>query len=353
MKLVWAAQRGLLLAVAGLVAMTGAPVAAAKPKPPVIQAPPMPPPPPPMPDVGLASRFTVAAGVYDGYVREASAISPGFTDSAGVEASLRTGVGYEPGQLRVGVVAYAAVAALTDAEFVDAVRKAGSTPEARYAIVSRLYADPKSVLAFAGARRAEGLAKAAVVESGMRLFTQADAVKQAAYAIQHQPWSLQDIPDRDDRAAAVKRLSIAPRTIPGSESAMLHLMIAGELPAGANLEAEPPPDTTLVLHAVALAALAAIGQAGDDDAPRLGWLTDDYYLDHCLAEAKLSLFECLAVAKPNYEDVFCLGQHAMKDTAACVVISAGGAVPIELVPAALKIAPVHMRKAVRRKRSTG
>jgi hypothetical protein len=350
MKLIWTAQRGLALAAAGLVAMTGAPVAIAKPKPPVIEAPPMP---PPMPDVGLGGHFVTAAGAYDSYVRDASAISPGFTDSSSVESSLRTGVAYEPGQLRVGAIAYAAIAALTDAEFVDAVRKAGATPEARYAIVARIYADPKNALAFAGARRAEGLAKAALVESGMRLFVQGDRVKEAAYDIQHQPWSLQDIPDRDGRAATVKKLSTAQRGNSGSETAMLHLMIAGELPAGANLEPEPPPDSQAVVRAVALAALAAVGQAGDNDAPRLGWLTDDYYLDHCLDEAKLSLFECLAVAKPNYEDVFCLGQHAMKDTAACVVVGAGGAVPIELVPAAMKIAPAHVRKPVKRRRSRG
>ena len=68
-------------------------------------------------------------------------------------------------------------------------------------------------------------------------------------------------------------------------------------------------------------------KAGDADANRLDWLTDDYFMDHCLAEAKLSLFECLAVAKPNYEDVFCLGQHALTDTGSCVVRGAGGTVP--------------------------
>jgi len=39
----------------------------------------------------------------------------------------------------------------------------------------------------------------------------------------------------------------------------------------------------------------------------------------------------------------------MKDTAACVVIGAGGAVPIELVPPAMRVDPVHTRKPVRRK----
>ena len=100
-----------------------------------------------------------------------------------------------------------------------------------------------------------------------------------------------------------------------------------------------------MIRSVALAALASIGQATDEDAPRLGWLTDDYYLDHCLAEAKLALFECLAVARPNYEDVFCTGQHAMKDTGGCAVIGAGGAVPIDIVVKPLTIPGPHERAA--------
>jgi hypothetical protein len=352
MNLVNAAKRGLILALAGLVAAGGAPPGLAKPKPPpVIYAPP---PPPPMPDVSLGSRFVAAAGAYDSYVRDAAAISPAFSDAGDVGAALRAGAAYEPAQLRVGMVAYAAVAALTDSAFVADVRRAGATADERYAIVARIFADPRNVFAFADSRRAAGLAKAALAAQGMRLFNQGNAVKQAAYTIQHQSWSLADVPDREGRAATVKRLSSSQRSSSGSETAALDLMIGGELPAGADLDPAAPPHSGLVVRAVALAALAAIGQAGDDAAPRLGWLADDYFLDHCLAEAKLALYECLAVAKPNYEDVFCLGQHAMKDTGACVVNGAGSTVPIEIIPAALKIAPAHIaaHRAVRRKRTS-
>jgi hypothetical protein len=350
MKLVGAAQRGLILALVGLVAASGAPPALARPKPPpVVYAPP---PPPPMPDVGLARSFVTAAGAYDSYMRDAASISPAFSGADNVGDSLRAGVAYEPGQLRVGMVAYGAVAALTDTAFVDDVRRVGATQEARYAIVARIFADPRNVFAFADARRAAGLAKSALAAQGMRLFNEGNAVKQAAYTIQHQSWSLADVPDRDGRAAAVKRLSSSQRSSSGSETAALDLMIGGELPPGANLDPAAPPDSALVVRAVALAALAAVGQAGDDAAPRLGWLTDDYFVDHCLAEAKLALYECLAVAKPNYEDVFCLGQHAMKDTGACVVVGAGSTVPIEIIPAGLNIPPAHVHATVRRKRRT-
>ena len=49
--------------------------------------------------------------------------------------------------------------------------------------------------------------------------------------------------------------------------------------------------------------------------------------------AKLNLYQCLAVAGPHYEDVFCLGQHALIDTAQCVNDAAGGAAVPTAAPA--------------------
>ena len=338
------ARLALIAGMAGLATMAAAPAAMAR-KPPVVEAPPMPPPPPPMPDVSMSGRFVAEAGAYDDYIRQASSISPAFTGPDSVGQSLRAGSAFEPGQLRRGAVAYAAIAVLTDAAFVADVRRAGSTPEARYALVAKIFANPKAALEFADSGRAVGIAKQALVSGGMRLYDAGNAVRLAAYSIQHQPWSLQPVPDLDTRTEAIKRLSTSPRPSPNSETQNLYLMVAGEPPPGVDVSAAPGRYTALVVRAVALAALAAIGQADDAAAPRLGWLSDDYYLDHCLAEAKLSLFECLAVARPNYEDVFCLGQHAMKDTGACVVIGAGGAVPIDIAVKPLEVPSAHLGKA--------
>jgi hypothetical protein len=45
--------------------------------------------------------------------------------------------------------------------------------------------------------------------------------------------------------------------------------------------------------------------------------------------AKLNLYQCLAVSKPHYEDVFCLGQHIMMDTGRCVIKASGNTEPYE------------------------
>ena len=320
--------------------------ALARPKPPPVVEPP--PPPPPMPDVGLGSRFVDDAAMFETYVTQTGNISPAFVDAQSVATSLRTGAAYEPGQLRRGVIAYAAAAALDDQTFVADVRRHGDTPEARYAITARIFADPKNVMAYADARGAAALAKAALDETGRRVFDNGDRVRLAAYSIQHQPWSLTNVDDRDGRALAVKQLSVNTRRPSDEAHTDIDRRILGE-PLTAPPTA-PPPYSPMVVRAVALAALAAVGQAGDAQAGNLGWLTDDYFMDHCLSEAKLSLYECLAVAKPNYEDVFCLGQHAMKDTGACVVKSAWSTVPVDVITHAMAIPPAKVRSRRKRRR---
>jgi hypothetical protein len=42
----------------------------------------------------------------------------------------------------------------------------------------------------------------------------------------------------------------------------------------------------------------------------------------CLRIAKLNYHQCLASAGPQYEDIYCLGQHAMIDPGQCVVEAA-------------------------------
>ena len=44
--------------------------------------------------------------------------------------------------------------------------------------------------------------------------------------------------------------------------------------------------------------------------------------------SKLNLFQCLAASRPNYEDMFCLGRHIVRDLATC---SRGAAMPAPIV----------------------
>ena len=346
MTLLRFARVWLVIALAGLAVGVTATGVAARPR---RAPPPAPAPPPPMPDVGMARSFIDAAAAYEDYMRQAQAISPAFADATGVQASLRAGAAYEPAQFVRGEIAYAAIAALQDPTFVAAVRAAGQTPQERYAIVASLFANTANALAFGGAANAAGLAKDALDGDGLRLFDAGRAVTLAAYTMQHQPWSLQPVAGRDERLAAVKALSRTPRT-PGADAAA-ELQRASDGQASLGLAEDPAraPYSPLIIRAVALAALAAIGQAGDQQAANLAWLTDDYFTDHCLAQAKIELNGCLSVAGPNYEDVFCLGEHALNDTGACVVQGAGDAIPLDIATRPLYVPPYHHRYRPRRR----
>ncbi|MFI4935613.1 MAG: hypothetical protein ACHP7N_13395, partial [Caulobacterales bacterium] len=335
MTLAGAVRACLILGLAGFALALPAIDVGARPKEPVLITPP---PPPPMPNVAVGERMLEDAAAYESYMRQASLISPNFTDAGGVAQSLRQGVAYEPGQFMRGEIVYAAVAALQDPAFVAAVRQAGATPEGRYEVVAKIFANPLNAFRFNGAAGAAGRAKAAIVGEGMQLFNAGRLVTQAAYDVQHQAWSHADVEGRDARLETVRTISASQRYATPDQVLDLKRQVAG---GGASTIPAPPaaqpPYSPLIVHAVALAALAAIGQAGDDQAFRLSWLTDDYFTDHCLIHAKNELKECLAVAKPNYEDVFCLGKQAMAYTGACTVQGAWSAVPLEITTHALRL----------------
>ncbi|MFI4974681.1 MAG: hypothetical protein ACHP84_09105 [Caulobacterales bacterium] len=354
--MIWARPARVILTLVGAAALAigfSALEVGARPKqPPVVEAPPPPPAPPPMPDVFMSPRLVTQAAAYAGYMRSATQISPNFDSGLSVSTSLRQGAAYEPSEFVHGAVAYAALAALQDPTFVAAVRAAGSTAENRYTIVSRIFQDPGYAFAFKGADAAAGLAKTALIGQGTNLFNDGVSVKMAAYSMQHQAWSKEDVPERPARLATVKTLSSGPIPI-SPEDAMTLQRAASGSGLGLPPATAAPPYSRMIKHALALAALAAIGQAGDDNVQNLGWLDDDSKTSHCVAEAKENLYQCLAVARPNYEDVFCLGQHALADTGACVVQGAGGAIPLEVSTKPMIIPPVHggVHHKVKRRRA--
>jgi hypothetical protein len=67
-----------------------------------------------------------------------------------------------------------------------------------------------------------------------------------------------------------------------------------------------------------------LGHARASDRERLSPLLTETSSAQCLRMAKLNLYQCMAVAGPQYEDIFCMGQHAMYDTAQCVGAAAHG-----------------------------
>jgi hypothetical protein len=336
-------RRGLALAAVALSAALAACAEKAPPPPPVAVAPPPPP-------VGLSDKLVEQASAYRAYIVRASVISPAFTDGASVASSLKTGESYEPHQLLRGAIAYGAVVALQDPGFRAGVRTYVADPDQRRQVAYEIMKDPAYALGIKGAADAAGLVMTALGDDGKKLFLDGKAVKQAAYDVQHSAWSKADVVGRDARLALAKQLSATPISGDVDITQKLSQAVTGTEPLTLTAEPAPPPYTPLVVRSVAVAALAALGYAGDDSLAQVMPLTAEPNSAQCLNMSKLNLYQCLAVAKPHYEDVFCLGEHAMAETGACLLKSVGVAAPVPPPPPALAVTKVSSpEKPVHRK----
>ena len=281
------------------------------------------------PGVSLAHEVVAAASAFETYTRGAGAIPASFSSGDTVADALTRSAAYQADQLDEGMISYGAIAALQETAFVDGVRQAArETPPD--VLIARLEDSPESVIEIDGVGAAASRAQAALLQRGAPLGVVGRAVKQSAYDIQHQDWSKGPIADSAGRLARVKAMSNAVFT-PGDDDAGRLIQSAtaprdGGGASGFNGGAEGGAAfTPVTVRASALAALAVLGAAGDADVARLEPVLHEKKSGFCMKMAKLNLYQCLAVAGPHYEDVFCLGQHALMDTAQCVTDAAGGA----------------------------
>lgn len=294
-----------------------------------------PPAPPPPPPITLAPRLIEEASAWRGYMTRANAISPDFKSGEQIQASLRIAAAYEPKQFLRGAVAYAAIVALQDPVFVAELRKVAADPAARIAMRDQLMANPNMATILPGADSAAGLILQALGNEGTKMVVNGRAVKQAAYSVQHSAWSKIAVPDREGRLIAAKSLSSSPMSGDAADVMLLQQASTGPAamtPLGLTPGSAPPPWSPIVVRGLTLAALAAIGEAGDSNFDAITTLSAEPNAAYCLNMAKLNLYQCLAVSKPHYEDIFCLGQHILIDTGTCMVKWTGATMPPEPPP---------------------
>ncbi|PIB93955.1 hypothetical protein [Caulobacter sp. FWC2] len=313
-----------VVALAALMAACSAPAPPAPP--PVVQAPPPPPP------ITLSSSIVERASAFRGYMARAGAVSPTFQNGEQIQASLKVGASYEAKSFMNGAVAYAAVLALQDPTFVASVREVAANPTQRQEMINNIFSNPSYAAVFKGADSAAGLIIDTVGNDGLRVYRAGKAVKQAAYDVQKSTWSKSSVVDRDGRLASAKSLSASPALAESADVAVLQQASTGGQSLGLTPRAAPAPYQPVVIRGLAVAALAALGAAGDNNLASIDALSGDWATANCLNMAKLNLYQCLAVSKPHYEDIFCLGQHILIDTGACVIKASGATLPPEPPP---------------------
>jgi hypothetical protein len=271
----------------------------------------------PKAEAAPGGRMESEAIAFESYMRRARGIDPNFSSADQVSQALQAGASHEPAQLEAGMVAYAAMAALQEPSFVAGVQREAQRGD----LARRLAADPGAALQLPGGQAAAARASAALLSEAEGVKANGQRVKRASYSVQHQAWSKTRVADPGGRLARVKRLSATSyRPEPGDEAHLREALATDARRGGGS--ASP-----VVARGVALAALSVLGDEG-----RGRSLMSDARSDECLHMAKLNLYQCLAAAGPQYEDVYCLGQHAMIDTGQCVADAAHAPAPRRMTP---------------------
>lgn len=277
------------------------------------------------PEITVGARIVDQAGAYRNFIDRTSSISPAFVDGSMVAKAVEAGSSIESGQIMQGIIAYGAIVALEDPAFVAGVRAQAIGEAQRQQLAESLAANPYNVLAISGSGGAASRVALVLGEDGQRLYDAGKAVKQAAYDVQKQAWSKVEVANRTGRLANAKSLSAVQFDSDLSE-ADLRAHAAGRRPPGGPVS---PPYTQTVVRSVAVAAMAVLGQAGALRNDTVSAVMQDPNIGSCARMTKLNLNQCLAVSKPYYEDIFCLGQHIMMDSGRCVIRAAGLPEPYE------------------------
>lgn len=284
------------------------------------------------PPIALNASVAEAASVYMTFARDMAALEGGFTSPDQIQAALRQGSTYDPDQISRGLVAYASILALQSPEFVSGVRRLGVDFPTRQKLVADIVADPAYASTLPGAEAAAGLVMTALGADISALGRAANSIENDAYAIQarydpRRSWGVAEVVDRQGRLDAAKSRSTP--VLPSAEETS-RLLEAAHSGSGLPVTGGPrkPPYPPAVVNGLALAALAALGYAGDNARANTDALQYDFVSQRCLSMSKLNLFQCLAASRPNYEDMFCLGRHIVRDLATC---ARGAAMPAAVV----------------------
>jgi hypothetical protein len=308
--------RGLVLAAIAAAAVLSA---CSKPEPVVVVEAPPPPPPPVTLNQGVAD----AASIYVSFIRDVGTIpAGGFQDAESIQAAMRRGAAYDPATLSRGMIAYGSILALQSPEFVQGVRTYAVDPTVRAEMIANISRDPAYAAGLPGAAAAAGLIAATLGQDIVTLTAIAEGVEGDAYTIQERRdprrrWATQPIASREVRLESVKTIS-AGQMLPSAEDSA-RLFAAANAGAGLSLTggAVEAPFTPAVVHSLAIAALAALGAAGDEARSNTEALSIEANAQFCLDMSKLNLFQCLAASRPSYEDMFCIGRHIVRDLATC------------------------------------
>lgn len=234
-------------------------------------------------------------------------------------------------------LAYSSLIAEQHPQFLDDVRDVADY-YGRDAAISALANDP----AYAGAFRYSEAASASVLEAidedSAQIRELGEQYRQSAYGLQNQRWANAIARDRQNRLAALRAAddisaplandlfttSFFSEADIGAASGMFpETSPRPSLPAttpNLTLNADIPyePDRVRVGRILSIAALRAIGEDTRYTEESIQSLLADPLAQRCISWARINLAQCVAAAHFEYEDSFCIAQHALIEVSNCL-----------------------------------
>jgi len=234
-------------------------------------------------------------------------------------------------------LAYSSLIAEQHPQFLDDVRDVADY-YGRDAAIAALANDP----AYAGAFRFADAASEAVLESidqdSSQIRELGEQYRQTAYSLQNERWANAIARDRQNRLAALRAAddisaplandlfttSFFSEADIGAASGLFpdttpHPNLPASTP-NLTLQADIPyePDRVRVGRILSIAALRAIGEDTRYTEESIQSLLADPLAQRCISWARINLAQCVAAAHFEYEDSFCIAQHALIEVSNCL-----------------------------------
>lgn len=247
---------------------------------------------------------------------------------------------HEAEELSRGWVAYAALVAADTPAFRAALEKEVASKKklngmsGADAFFAKLSADPAYPRQLNGADEAMSRVLAMTTHDAARFTALGEAFKEQAYAMQKTSWGKAKIPASSARLSDAESFARSrPSATAPSLASITEKGVTAPSLASANAAWNPEwgkdagsgrmtePNAQVIMNRVMnLAARYAVG--GVNEKTVAVYARNDKS-NSCLSFASLTLKQCIAATRAPYEEAFCLGEHALNDTASCIGWVAG------------------------------
>lgn len=333
-----------------------------------------------------------AVKAYASYQNEINLLQSASLGTANdLEAALDRAAGYNRAALTRGWIAYGAMTAAQAPEFVRGVRDTAAH-YGRDVMIRGLTLDPAYAERLKGGAEAARLAMLSARADGARVYTVGERYKEMAYSLQNQRWANQIAPAQPARVTRMRTLaagagsrdvpaefaprlvvpagSVTPWTDPNQfggatfwDNFRLAPAPAVTAPVAAPVAApvvapaaprllQPHPDRVTTINRMTTLAALYVMDATLDPAAQADRMLNEGSTERCLELAQVQFYQCMSAARFRYENAFCLGEHALKETGACMrnatveaqMTPVVAALPPPAAPVAPEPAPTRRKK---------